>query len=135
MFYINKLMKMVLSNKESIDGVYTFDKVCNNEVFGVEIRLKKGVDHILLDSEDLEYLHINPFTSAKGYLYLAVGNEGDFKKFVKDGIEGIVCQKLIKEFPQILEGGMWTTEHRDEIDKRKKEIELEVRDRYEEILM
>jgi hypothetical protein len=124
MFYINKLMKVVLANKDIIENVCTFEKVSDNKVFGVEIRLKWGMTTLRLEDD---YIHINPFTKAQGYVYLAVGSRSDFNEYVQQRVEGIACTKLIREFPQILEGGMWTTDHRDEIDKRKKEIVNEVR--------
>jgi len=127
MFYINKLMKVVLANKDIIENVCTFERVSNNKVFGVEIRLRWGMTTLRMEEEDHNYINVNPFTTAPGYVYLAVGSRSDFNKYVEDRVEGIACTRLIREFPQILEGGMWTTDHRDEIDNRKVEIVNEVR--------
>jgi hypothetical protein len=117
-------MKMVLANKDIIENVHVFDKVSDNKVFGVEIRMKWQMTTLKLTEDGM---NVDPFSKAEGYVYLVVGNRIDFNKWVQDKVEGIACTRLIIEFPQILGGGMWTTVHRGEIDKRKIEIVNEVR--------
>ena len=115
-YAMNEFMKLVMKNKEVIDNVHFFDEVSDYYVQGVEIRLKNS--NVELDYSDLKdkYNRPDPFKSdIPGYVYIILGFESNYQKWLKMMIEGKVADKLIRKYPQILHDDV-TPELREQIN-------------------
>lgn len=102
---LNSLFSAVLTNQGIIEKVYLFDEV-RDMVQGVEIRLK-SIDMTHLDfkttSEEDNYIRPDPFRrDVKGYVYLAIGWDKEYRKWWRMMIDGKVAQKILSKYPQIL---------------------------------
>ena len=115
-YAMNEFMKLILQNKEVIDNVFFFDEVSDYYVQGVEIRLKNydvKMNYLNLDDH---YNRPDPFRrDIKGYVYIILGSESNYQKWLKMMIEGKVADKLIRKYPQILRGDV-TPELREQIN-------------------
>lgn len=123
---MNEFMKLVMKNKEVIHNVHFFDEVSDYYVQGVEIRLKDS--NVKLDYSDLEdkYNRPDPFKSdIPGYVYIILGFESNYQKWLKVMIEGKVANRLIRKYPQIIRGDA-TPELRKQIDADKIAFEKEI---------
>ena len=124
---LNEFMNLILQNKEVIDTVFFFDEVSDYYVQGVEIRLKNyDVKMNYLELDD-HYNRPDPFKKdIKGYVYIILGYERDYQRWVKMMIDGKVADKLIRKYPQILRGNI-NSELREQINRDevifKQEIE------------
>ena len=124
---LNEFMKLVMQNKEVIDNVFFFDEVRDFYVQGVEIRLKNyEVRMNYLNLED-NYNRPDPFRrDIPGYVYIVLGYESNYQKWLKMMIEGKVAQRIIHKYPEILEGRV-NEEDREQIELDKIEFEKEIR--------
>ncbi len=115
-YALNEFMELILQNKEVIDNIFFFDEVSDYYVQGVEIRLKNydvKMNYLNLDDH---YNRPDPFRrDIKGYVYIILGSESNYQKWLKMMIEGKVADKLIRKYPQILRGDV-TPELREQIN-------------------
>ena len=105
MTQINQLMKFVIANKAIIRDVYVFDTTQfdhrgkRHEITGVEISLIDLNEHeFKYPDSSVGIVHVNHFSRAKGYLYLALADKNTFEIWVAGQIEGRVCKRVCEKF-------------------------------------
>jgi|LakMenE01Jun11ns_1017448.scaffolds.fasta_scaffold9957752_7 hypothetical protein len=125
-YALNEFMKLIFQNKEVIDNVFFFDEVSDCYVQGVEIRLKNydvKMNYLNLDDH---YNRPDPFRKdIKGYVYIILGFESNYQKWLKMMIDGKVAQRICRKYPDIFDGVI-TPEDRIQMELDKVEFKKEI---------
>lgn len=119
---MNQLMKLILQNKDIISTIYFFDEVRDYYVQGVEIRLKDyNVKMNYLNLDDDHY-RLDPFRrDIKGYVYIVIGFNSNYQKWLEMMIEGKIAQRICHKYPKILDG---TLSDEDRVQMNLDEVEF-----------
>ena len=93
---MTQLLRFTLLNKDSITTIFAFDETSGN-VRGVEIYLNKGGTMAL--TEECADVRLNMFRLREDrYVYLVVGREQDYLKWLTETYEGHICTKVCRQF-------------------------------------